>query len=36
MVLSSLPRFSRRYGDEQLFADEARSEFDGDVVVAED
>jgi ribonuclease Z len=31
-----LTHFSRRYVDEQVFADEARSEFDGDVVIAED
>ena len=31
-----LTHFSRRYADDQVFADEARSEFDGDVVVAED
>jgi ribonuclease Z len=31
-----LTHFSRRYLDDQVFADEARSEFDGDVVLAED
>jgi ribonuclease Z len=31
-----LTHFSRRYADDQVFADEARSEFDGDVVLAED
>jgi ribonuclease Z len=31
-----LTHFSRRYADEQVFADEARQEFDGDVVLAED
>jgi ribonuclease Z len=31
-----LTHFSRRYADEQVFADEARTEFDGDVVLAED
>ena len=31
-----LTHFSRRYDDEQVFADEASSEFDGDVVLAED
>jgi ribonuclease Z len=31
-----LTHFSRRYADDQVFVDEARSEFDGDVVLAED
>jgi ribonuclease Z len=31
-----LTHFSRRYVDDQVFAEEARSEFDGDVVLAED
>jgi ribonuclease Z len=31
-----LTHFSRRYLDDQVFTDEARSEFDGDVVLAED
>jgi ribonuclease Z len=31
-----LTHFSRRYDNDQLFADEAQDEFDGDVVLAED
>jgi ribonuclease Z len=31
-----LTHFSRRYADEQAFVDEACSEFDGDIVLAED
>ncbi|HSL73339.1 MAG TPA: ribonuclease Z [Ilumatobacteraceae bacterium] len=31
-----LTHLSRRYDDEQVFADEAGSEFDGDIVLAED